>query len=92
MPPPPRETKHHPASVDLELIKRLLQVGGGGGGVLQVGGGDGGSVLQVGRGREAYCRWEGGGDVLQEDGTRQWHICVMYRRGRYVPHTSLGFS
>lgn len=24
MPPPPRLTKHHPSSVDLELVKRLI--------------------------------------------------------------------
>ena len=54
MPPPPRETKHHPASVDLELIKRLLQVGEGV--VLPVGGRRGGQRTS---GREeggAYCR------------------------------------
>jgi phosphoenolpyruvate-protein kinase (PTS system EI component) len=25
MPSPPRATKHHPSSVDLELVKRLIQ-------------------------------------------------------------------
>lgn len=25
MPPPPRATQHHPSSVDLELVKRLLR-------------------------------------------------------------------